>query len=229
MLYNPFKNLKKREWFLWLFSFAVVAVSNVITGKTEPVTLLGTLTGVTALIFMAKGDVWGQILSVVFSIMYAISSYKMRYYGEMITYLGMTMPISALSVITWLKNPAEKGKNVVKIHKLTKWQKVMAVVFTFSVTWIFYFILKAFNTANLFFSTISITTSFLAAYLSVYRNSYYAVAYAANDVVLIILWILATMQDVAYFPIIICFVMFLINDLYGFICWKKREKKQGLS
>lgn len=229
MLYNPFKNLKKREWFLWLFSFAVVAVSNVITGKAEPVTLLGTLTGVTALIFMAKGDVWGQILSVVFSIMYAISSYKMRYYGEMITYLGMTMPISALSVITWLKNPAEKGKNVVKIHKLTKWQKVMAVVFTFSVTWIFYFILKAFNTANLFFSTISITTSFLAAYLSVYRNSYYAVAYAANDVVLIILWILATMQDVAYFPIIICFVMFLINDLYGFICWKKREKKQGFS
>ena len=228
MLENPFKNLKKREWFLWLFSLVVVAISNLITAKIEPVTLLGTLVGVTALIFLARGDVWGQILTVVFSIMYAINSYKMRYYGEMITYLGMTMPIAIMSIVTWLKNPFEKGKNVVKIHKLTKTQKIMMPVLAVVVTWIFYYILKAFNTANLFFSTISITTSFLAAYLSVYRNSYYAVAYAANDIVLIILWILASMENITYLPVVICFVMFFVNDIYGFISWKKREQKQGI-
>lgn len=53
---------------------------------------------------------------------------------------------------------------------------------------------------------------------------YYAVAYAANDAVLIILWTLAAFDNIAYISVIICFVVFLINDLYGFISWKKCKK-----
>ena len=87
MLYNPFANLKKREWCLWIVSMLVVAASNLLTGETEPVTLAATLIGVTALIFVARGDVWGQVLTVIFSLLYAVVSWEFRYYGEMITYL----------------------------------------------------------------------------------------------------------------------------------------------
>ena len=68
------------------------------------------------------------------------------------------------------------------------------------VTVLFYFILKALNTANLFFSTLSITTSFVASYLTFLRSPYYAIGYSANDVVLIILWILASVEDISYLP-----------------------------
>ena len=57
-------------------------------------------------------------------------------------------------------------------------------------------------------------------------SPYFALAYAANDVVLIILWILAAIEDISYLSVIICFVMFLINDLYGFVSWKQMEKQQ---
>ncbi|MDE5995443.1 MAG: nicotinamide mononucleotide transporter family protein, partial [Eubacterium sp.] len=55
---------------------------------------------------------------------------------------------------------------------------------------------------------------------------YYAVAYAANDVVLIILWVLAAIDDISYLPMIICFVIFFINDLFGYVSWQKRKKLQ---
>lgn len=223
---NPFVHLKKHEWLLWAASLVVVFVSNLLTGQIQPATLSGTLVGVTALIFVAKGDVWGQILTVIFSLLYAVTSYQFRYYGEMLTYLGMTMPIAVLSVISWLKNPFEKGKYEVKIHKLTRRQISVMITLAIVVTQIFYYILKAFHTANLPISTISVTTSFLASYLMLYRSSYYALAYAANDVVLIILWILASVENTVYFPMVVCFVMFFINDLYGFVSWKIREKKQ---
>ena len=122
MIKNPFKSLKKHDFFLWGISLFVVTLSNFVSGEISPFYLIGTLIGVTALIFIAKGDVWGQILTVVFSIFYAISSYSFCYYGEMITYLGMTMPIAMLSIITWLKHPYDTNKNEVKIHKLTKKQ-----------------------------------------------------------------------------------------------------------
>lgn len=227
MLHNPFRNLKKREWFLWIVSLILVAASNILAGKTDPITILSTLTGVTALIFVARGDVWGQILTVIFSLLYAVTSYKFCYYGEMITYLGMTAPIAVFSIVTWLKNPYEQNKNEVKIQRLTPKRGIIMAVICAAVTVLFYFILKALDTPNLIMSTISIITSFLASYLMLYRISYYALAYAGNDIVLIILWVLASMENTVYFPMVACFAMFLVNDLYGFASWKKREKIQG--
>ncbi len=223
---NPFQNFKKYEWVIWILSVLIVAVSNVLTGEVQIFTLCATVIGVTALIFVAKGDVWGQILTVVFSILYAISSLQFRYYGEMITYLGMTAPIAVLSIVSWIRHPYQKGGSEVKIHKLSKLQTWVMWILTIVTTIGFFFILRALDTPNLAVSTISIATSFLASYLMLFRNSYYALAYAANDIVLIILWILASLEEISYVPMIVCFSIFLFNDIYGFFSWKLREKKQ---
>lgn len=94
------------------------------------------------------------------------------------------------------------------------------------ITLIFYHILAAFHTANLIPSTISVTTSFLAVYLTFRRSAFYAIGYAANDIVLIILWALATISDISYLSVAICFVVFLVNDIYGFINWSRMQKRQ---
>lgn len=226
MLYNPFSGLKKREWCLWIVSLVVVSVSNILTGKTDPITLTATLIGVTALIFVARGDVWGQILTVIFSLLYAVVSWNFHYYGEMITYLGMTAPIAVFSIASWIKNPYGNGTNEVKIQRLSRKHLLTMISLGTAITIGFYFILKAFDTPNLTMSTISIITSFLASYLMLCRSSFYALAYAANDIVLIILWTLASAENIVYIPMTICFTMFLINDIYGFISWKKRESMQ---
>ena len=94
------------------------------------------------------------------------------------------------------------------------------------VTIIFYFILEHFNTANLYPSTLSVTTSFLAVYLTYCRSPYFALAYASNDFVLIILWALASLENKSYISMLVCFIVFLVNDLYGFVNWKKMQKIQ---
>ena len=62
-------------------------------------------------------------------------------------------------------------------------------------------------------TTISITTSFLAVYLTFRRSTYFALAYAANDIVLIILWVWASIYDVRYISVVVCFVAFFVNIL----------------
>lgn len=223
---NPFATLSRREWLLWILSLVTVVVANLLTDEVEPVTLLSTLVGVTALIFVAKGDVLGQVLTVVFSLLYAVVSWECRYYGEMITYLGMSAPIAALSVISWLRHPYKKGEREVAIHRLSRRQWLWIVLSASLVTAAFYFILKAFKTPRLWISTLSVTTSFLASALMFYRNSGYALAYAANDAVLITLWVLASLEDIRYLPMIACFLAFFVNDLYGFISWKRRALRQ---
>ena len=227
ILRNPFKTLTRMEWLLWLLSITVIFSSFLLSGSFYLLTLIASMVGVTALIFVAKGDVWGQLLTVLFSLLYAVISLQFRYYGEMITYLGMTAPIAAMSVITWLRNPFADTDEV-KVHELNKLQRFWLMALTIIVTIIFYFILKAFDTANLFISTVSIATSFSASYLMLFRSPNYALAYAANDIVLIILWVMAAMNDLSYLPMIACFAMFFVNDIYGFINWIRIKNRQQL-
>ena len=83
--------------------------------------------------------------------------------------------------------------------------------------------------ANLMLSTVSITTSFLASYLTFMRSPYYALAYAANDIILIGLGVMASIKNITYLSMVLCFVMFFVNDMYGLINWKRMERRQKKS
>ena len=223
---NPWKELSVKEWWLWSISMLIVTVSNLVGGSFDVLTLAATWVGITSLIFAAKGNVWAQFLMVAFSILYGIISFRFRYWGEMITYLGMTLPMAVWSAVTWLRNPSAGSKSEVAIRKLEKKHFLFLLVLSIVVTGAFYFILRWLETPNIVFSTLSVTTSFLAASLTMLRSSYYALGYAANDLVLIVLWGLAAAKDPVYIPVIINFMIFFMNDMYGFISWKKLERTQ---
>lgn len=216
----------KSEIILWCVSVLLVLVSFFVFDRENYLTLAASVIGVTSLIFNAKGNHFGQVLMIVFSVFYGIISYSFAYYGEMITYLGMTGPMAVFALISWLKNPFNGNKSEVKVNHLGKKEVLFMTLLSVAVTAVFYFILEYFSTANIFFSTVSVTTSFVAVYLTFRRSEYYAVAYAANDIVLIILWTMAAKIDLSYISVIICFIMFLVNDLYGFISWKRMHKRQ---
>ena len=223
-----FKNyFSKTDITLWSSSVFLIIVSYCIFDKEGHLTLCASLIGVTSLIFNAKGNPFGQLLMVIFSLLYGIISYTFSYYGEMITYLGMTMPMAIFALISWLKNPYNGNKAEVRVNNYISYKEIIILgLITILVTILFYFILKHFNTANIFPSTLSVTTSFLAVYLTFRRSPYFALAYASNDIVLIFLWILASVSDIRYISVVVCFVTFLFNDIYGYVSWKKMKKRQ---
>lgn len=225
---NPFADLTPFERILWCSSVFVIVVSAVLMGNADLFSVIASLIGVTALIFVAKGYVIGQILTVVFALFYGVISFHQRYFGEMITYLGMSSPMAIAAAIAWLKNPFRDTKEVA-VRPMTKKTVLWLAISTAAVTAAFYFILGALGNASLFFSTLSVTTSFLASALTYFRSPYYALAYAANDVVLIVLWVIAAITDLSYLSMVLCFVMFLANDLYGFFNWRRMEKIQKMS
>lgn len=214
------------ELILWGSSVGLILSFFLIFDRSNILTLIASLIGATSLIFNAKGNPFGQFLMIVFSILYGMISYTFSYYGEMVTYLGMTAPMALFALIAWLRHPYKGRKSEVEVNRLYPREYFFMILLSTAVTVLFYYILAAFETANLLPSTLSVTTSFIAVYLTFRRSPYYAVAYAANDVILIILWILASRQNTAYFSVTVCFFIFLINDLYGFISWRKMQKRQ---
>lgn len=218
--------LSVAEKILWAASAVCVTVLFCLVPQKNPLTLIATLVGITSLLFTAKGHVSGQFIQLVFCILYALVSLGFKYYGEAITYMGMTFPSDLFAAIVWLKNPSKKGKTEVRMSHLTPKKSAVAILASTAASFIFYFILKKLNTANLEISTVSVFTSMMASVLTIMRVPYYALAYAANDIVLIIMWIMASLENPVYVPMIFNFAVFLVNDLYGFFSWKKLRRLQ---
>ena len=217
----------KLEIILWSSSALLIMISFCMFDRENYLTLLASLVGVTSLIFNAKGNPFGQLLMVLFSLLYGIISFSFNYYGEMITYLGMTMPMAIFALISWLRNPYKENKAEVKVNTISRKEAVCMWIGAPAITVLFYFILEHFNTSNIIPSTISVTTSFVAVYLTFRRSPLFALAYASNDIVLIILWTMASMHDVRYISVVVCFVAFLVNDIYGYISWQKMKARQS--
>lgn len=219
--------LTRFEWGLWMVSLVVVAVSYLLSPATDWLHLFTSLIGVTGLIFIAKGMILGEIITIIFSILYGTISFFVAYYGEVLTYLGMTAPMSVAVLVTWIRHPYKEGVDEVAVAKVSGRQVAWMVLWTVAVTVVFYFVLRALGTANLWVSTLSVTTSFVAVYFTWLRSPWYALGYALNDVVLIVLWVLAAIEEPDCAPMVACFVMFLANDIYGFVNWRRMSRRQS--
>lgn len=222
---NLFKGFKKFDYALWISSLIIISVCFLIPQNKDWLTLVASLIGVTSLIFIAKGKVFGQVLVIIFAVFYGVISYFFKYYGEMITYLGLSAPAAVAAIVSWVRHSNAKTSEVT-VGRLNAVKLAVIFLSTAAVTAGFYFILRALGTANLIISTISVATSFLAASLLFLRSPYYAVAYSLNDAVLIIMWSLACVKNLSYVPMAVCFVLFLVNDINGFVNWKLRQRRQ---
>ena len=214
------------EILLWACSVTFILLSFFLFDRKSYPKLAVSLIGTTSLIFCAKGNPIGQVLMILFGSFYGMISFGFAYYGEMITYLGMSVPMAVFALISWLKNPYKGNRAEVKVNRLKGKEIVFMLLVAGLITVTFYFILKAFGTANLIPSTVSVTTSFIAVYLTARRSPFYALAYALNDIVLIVLWVLACLSDRSYISVVTCFIVFLANDLYGFFNWRRMQKRQ---
>ena len=223
---NPFKVLTKFDVCLWVAAFTAILLTFFLTKSKDYMTLASSITGKTMLMFIVKGNVVGQFLTVAFSVCYGIVSYFTKYYGEMITYLGMSTPAAIYAIVTWLRHPFKDGASI-SVATLNAKKVAIVGAISAAVTVAFFFILRALGTSNLAISTVSVALSMIAACFTILRSPFYGLAYACNDVVRIVLWSMVAATDITCLPIVMCFSLFFIYDTYGFINWTRMKKKQA--
>ncbi len=222
-----FKNWSIFEIVLLFSSFVILTICFLFDTDKNFFSYVSSLIGVTAVLTISKGLFFAPILNLIFDVLYGILSLQQRYYGEAIICFALMLPIYLFSIVTWVKNKKCDNSQQVKINIIKAKEHIFICFISVIITVALYFLLKALNTNYLVLSTISLTTSSISAYLMLRRSSYYALGYMANDIVLIIMWGLIVLNSgIGYLTIVINFVVFLVNDAYGLIRWKKEEKSQ---
>lgn len=223
-------SLKLVKWweYLYIFVFLAVLITLSIVYKSSALVIANSIVGVIAVFFISKGMVIGNILGIVSGLIYIVISFLNAYYGEIIVSACITLPSYIFSIYTWLKN-RNKGDEVVKVNKgikLKEWLLILlgAVVIGIS----FYFILRAFNTASLVISTLSVATASVAGYLLARRCEFSFIFFLINNVLTIVLWVIVAVNgDATFVPTITQFVIFALLNICGLINWLMIKNKQA--
>ena len=139
-LFKSLFTLTKFEIFLAITSVVVILISSILSSST-PLNTSASLIGVIALIYVAKGLPIGQLLTIIFSVLYSICSFKFKYYGELATYAFMSLPAAIITFIIWLKHPFNNESTEIKIENVNYIKVILSIIISISITIIFYFIL----------------------------------------------------------------------------------------
>ena len=221
-----FKDWTNFEKLLLFGSIVIVSVVG-ICFKSDLLTVSCSIVGIITALLLAKGKNLGQVFGLLITVLYSIVSFKNKYYGEVLIYSLLMLPMYVIGVFTWINHKNEKT-NSVEINSIKK-KEWMIVSCIFTIVFVgIYYLLKAFNTSELIVSTISVLASLFAVYLQIRRSRYSFSFYIVNDIILMFLWGIPVVHgSYMLFPMFLNPTINLINDLYGFYNWKKTEKIQN--
>lgn len=221
-----FYNWTKFEILLLVISIISVGVTGILCNSSI-LTQLCSITGILCAITQAKGKVISQFIGLVIVILYSILSFQNKFYGEVIIYMFIMLPLFISGIISWIKN-LNKETNTVNENTLHKKEWIILTIVSIILFVILYYLLKYFNTNQLLVSTLSLITSLFATYLVARRSKYGFLFYIGNDIILFILWGGQIIKgNFALIPILVNPIINFINDSYAWKSWNKREKEGG--
>ena len=230
MIKKYFEDWNKFEKSFLICGLLTSIISSIIFNGTVIDTLYTSLYLITALL-MSKGKVECYFVGFVSVFFYGIVSYNQGYYGELIITAFLTFPIMIIGIISWLRHQ-DKEEDTVIISSLSKKEITIALLSQLVLFWIYYFILKAFNTDLLVISTMSVVTSVLASYFEARRSELSLFCYIANDLVIITLWLIPIISgQIDLISVLVGPILLLINDIYGSYNWrrlKNQQKEKGI-
>ena len=230
MIKKYFEDWNKFEKSFLICGLLTSIISSIIFNGTVIDTLYTSLYLITALL-MSKGKVECYFVGFVSVFFYGIVSYNQGYYEELIITAFLTFPIMIIGIISWLRHQ-DKEEDTVIISSLSKKEITIALLSQLVLFWIYYFILKAFNTDLLVISTMSVVTSVLASYFEARRSELSLFCYIANDLVIITLWLIPIISgQIELISVLVGPILLLINDIYGSYNWrrlKNQQKEKGI-
>lgn len=176
------------------------------------------IVGIVSMFFFSKGFVIAPILGVIYDAFYIAVATTQRFWGEVIIFAGIMLPVELASIFNWFKNKNKDNPALVTSNKISKkeWFILGSVIIASTVG--LFFALQALGTNQLVINTLSLAANGAGVYLMFRRNKYYSLAYCIDDLVSIVLWAMAVATaGVQFLPSLVCMISFALIDFYGFV------------
>jgi len=186
--------------------------------------ITASLTGIWCVVLVAKGKISNYYVGIVNILAYAWIAYSWKFYGEVMLNLIFFLPMQFVGILVWRKHMNSKAKEV-KTKIMTQKQRFTWFVIAF-VAILFYGQWLASLGGNMpYFDSVSTILSIIAMILMIMRYVEQWVLWIGVNMASIYLWVYALSNGGTDISVLIMWVAYLVNSLYGLYNWNKLNQQ----
>lgn len=212
---------------VWLLVSTLIIIGVGIAFDDNWVGYVASLTGLWCVVLVAKGKIENYYFGIVNLLAYAYISYNAVLYGEAMLNIVFYLPIQFIGLYLWSRK-GNKTEKYVKAKRLEKyqWGALILGFLIFSVLYANF--LGNIGGQQVTIDSFAVVLSVFAQILMILRYAEQWLLWIVVNVLTIVLWanVFFTVGDSV--TVLVMWIAYLVNSIYGYINWLKLEKKAGL-
>lgn len=186
--------------------------------------IITSMTGVTCVILVGKGKMSNYIFGTVNVLLYAMTAWKARYYGDVMLNLLYYFPTNIIGWFVWMRHVDKKSNEVYK-ERMTVKQDIIVTLISIIGIFAYSYILKLLGGNLPLVDSMSTVLSIVAQILMIKRYTEQWIVWIVVDVVSVIMWIAALFGEGQSIAVLMMWAVYLANAIIMFVKWYKESKK----
>lgn len=208
----------------WLIlSTVIMIVLSVIWGDNL-LALISGITGILGVVLAAKGKVSTYIFATVNVAIYALLTFQNHLYGEFMLNAFYYIPMNFIGFYLWSKHKDNESGEV-EGKKLTGRQTVILFAAVAVVVLVYWQILRRIGGQLALIDAMSTVFSVVALIMQVARYAEQWLLWIIVNVVSVVMWLLLIGKDSSAVTMVVMWVAYLFNSVYGYYNWRKLADK----
>lgn len=220
----------------WLMIFLAIQIGIFIYEPDSWIATIAAITGILCVVFVGKGKISNYLFGLISVSLYAYISYTFQLYGEMMLNLLVYVPVQFIGFYFWRKNMTSEntvnnaGVQEVIAKALTVKQWLIVVASAVIGTFLYIELLKSLGSALPVLDGATVVISIVAQILMVLRYREQWALWIIVNIMTISLWAAMYFQNgETSLPLLVMYVMYLCNSVYGYYNWIKLARNHRLA
>jgi len=211
---------------VWLLTFTIINIYLFFAWQDTVIGLITSLTGMLCVVLVAKGKVSNYWFGIINVTLYAYIAWGQKYYGEVMLNALYFLPMQFIGWWMWSKNTLKDKKDDVKAEFLTNKGRILWTIISIIGVYVYGLILKKMGGNLPFVDSISTVLSVLAMILMAKRYMEQWILWIIVDIVSIIMWFKVFVTGGEDVSMLVMWLSYTVNAIYGLINWIKLHKSQ---
>lgn len=208
----------------WLVLSTVIMIALSIIWGDSTLALISGITGILGVVLAAKGKVSTYFFATINVAIYAFLTFNNHLYGEFMLNAFYYIPMNFVGFYLWSRHKDEDSGEV-EGKSLTPKQIVILLVAVTIVVLVYWQILSHIGGQLALIDAMSTVFSVVALIMQVARYAEQWLLWIIVNVVSVVMWVLLLGKDSSAVTMVVMWVAYLFNSVYGYYNWKKLAKK----
>ncbi|MGV6987702.1 nicotinamide riboside transporter PnuC [Testudinibacter sp. P80/BLE/0925] len=218
---------------VWIALFLSIQIAIFVIQPDSIIATIAAISGILCVIFVSKGKISNYIFGFISVTCYAYISYTFKLYGEMMLNLLVYVPVQFIGFYVWrrhmhIKTSAQTDQYeevIAKALTLKQWGIVIsaAVIGTYA----YIQLLHNLGSALPALDGVTVVVSIVAQILMVLRYREQWVLWIVVNLLTVSLWTAMWIKNgETSLPLLVMYIMYLWNSIYGYHNWARMVKTQ---